>query len=318
MRLILIAFAALVLSCLPAQAQVCSFSMPNVNFGVIDTTANINFSTSVNFAATCTGVAGQTVRICPNFNNGSGGANASGSLRSMLAGATAMNYNIYRNTTYSNVWGSFIWGKSPTPPTLSIKLNGSGTGTVSSIVRLRVPSGQTALPPGIYSSSFAGTETRVNYAYSTVGNCSTISSLNRNPTQTPFTVSAQVAGGCSITASDVDFGTQTWLTANIDQTGTLSIRCPISVSYTIGLDGGATGAIDPTQRQMSNGVDDVTYGIYQNAARTLPWGNTIGSNTVSSTGTGSFQNFIAYLRIPPQTTPPADLYDDSVIVTVTY
>ncbi len=318
MRLILAVFAALVLSCLPAQAQVCNFTMPNVNFGAIDVTANINFNTTVNFVANCTGNPGATVRICPNFNTGSGGANASGSLRYMLAGTTQMNYNIFRNTAYSNVWGSFIWGRSPTPPGISIILNGSGTGSISRVVRARVPSGQTGLPAGTYSSSFAGAETRVNYAYSTVGNCSTISSLNRNPTQTPFTVTAQVAGGCSVTATDVDFGTQTLLNANLDQSSTISVRCPIAVPYTIGLDGGTSAATDPAQRLMTNGTDDIMYGIYQNAARTAAWGNTIGTNTVSATGTGAFQNFTAFLRIPPQATPPADIYDDSVVVTITY
>lgn len=317
MRLILV-FLAMMLLALPARAQVCSFTMPNVNFGTIDVTANVNFNTSVNFVASCTGTPGATVRICPNFNNGSGGANASGSLRTMLAGTTPMNYNIYRNTNYTTVWGSYTWGKSPIPPTLSFRLNGSGTGSISSIVRVRVPSGQTALPAGIYTSSFAGAETRVNYAYSTVGNCSTISSLNRNPTQTPFMVTAQVAGGCAVTATDVDFGTQTGLTANIDQASTVSVRCPIAVPYTIGLDGGTSAAADPTQRKMSNGIDTITYGIYRDAARTLPWGSTTGTNTVASSGTGSFQSFTAYLRLPPQPTPPADIYDDSVVVTITY
>lgn len=317
MRLIL-SFLAMVLLALPVRAQVCNFTMPNVNFGTIDVTANVNFNTSVNFVASCTGTPRATVRICPNFNNGSGGANATGSLRTMLAGTTPMNYNIYRNTNYTSVWGSSTWGKSPIPPTLSFRLNSSGTGSLSTIVRVRVPSGQTALPAGIYTSSFAGSETRVNYAYSTVGNCSTISSLNRNPTQTPFTVTAQVAGGCVVTATDVDFGTQTGLTANIDQASTLNVRCPISVPYSIGLDGGASGATDPAQRLMSNGVDDIMYGIYQNAARTTGWGNTIGTNTVAATGTGSFQSFTAYLRIPPQATPPASIYDDSVVVTITY
>jgi spore coat protein U-like protein len=304
--------------CLPAHAQVCSFTMPNVNFGAIDVTANINFNTTVNFVASCTGTPSTTVRICPNFNNGSSGASANGSLRYMLAGASRMNYNIYRNSTYSTVWGSYTWGKAPTPPALSVRLNSSGTGTISSIVRVRVPLGQTGLPAGVYSSSFAGAETRVNYAYSTVGNCPTISSLNRNPTQTPFTVTAQVAGGCSVTASDVNFGNQTSLAANIDQTSTLGVRCPAGIPYSIGLNGGASGATDPTQRKLSNGIDTITYGIYQNAARTVPWGSTIGTNTIAASGSGSFQNFIAYLRLPPQPTPPADIYEDAVVVTITY
>jgi spore coat protein U-like protein len=317
MRLILV-LAALLLAAVPARAQVCSFSMPNVNFGTIDVTSNINFDNAVNFTASCTGTPGATVRICPNFNTGSGGANASGSLRYMVAGANLMSYNIYRSTNMTTVWGSFIWGRTPTPPSISFKLSNAGTGSSTMAVRLRVQSGQTALPVGTYTSSFAGAETRVNYAYSSVGNCSAISSGNRNPTQTPFTVTAAVGGGCAVTAANADFGTQTALTANIDQTSAISVRCPVSTPYTIGLNGGTSNAADPTQRKMSNGIDAITYGIYRDAARTLPWGNTIGTNTASSTGTGAFQTFTAYLRLPPQVTPPADIYDDAVVVTITY
>ncbi|MBS0432870.1 MAG: spore coat protein U domain-containing protein, partial [Proteobacteria bacterium] len=52
--------------------------------------------------------------------------------------------------------------------------------------------------------------------------------------------------------------------------------------------------------------------------RTVVWGNTIGTNTVASTGTGSAQAFTVYGQVPAQTTPPAAVYNDTVNVTVTY
>jgi len=48
------------------------------------------------------------------------------------------------------------------------------------------------------------------------------------------------------------------------------------------------------------------------------WGNTIGTNTVASTGTGAAQSFTVYGRIPSQTTPAPATYTDTITVTVTY
>jgi spore coat protein U-like protein len=318
MRRRLLALLFLASAVADGHAQSCTFTMPNINFGTIDLTAGVNYSTTVNLTATCTGIAGRIVRICPNFNQGSGGANGSGSARYMLNGANQLVYNIYRNAAYTTVWGSYTWGLPPIPPTINITLNGAGNGTASRIVRARVPLGQGGLPVGPYASSFAGAQTRINYAYSTSGNCTTISSLNLNPTQTPFTVSAIAGGVCTVTATDLDFGTRTLLNSNADATNTISVRCPTGTPYQIGLDGGQAGASQPDQREMTNGTDSIVYGIYSNAARTTGWGDTIGTNTVGGTGSGAFQNYTAYGRIAPQTTPPADTYDDAIVVTVTY
>jgi spore coat protein U-like protein len=316
-RLLCVAAAFLFLN-VPASAQSCTFSMPNINFGNIDLTAGINYTSSVNLTSTCTGTPGQTIRICPNINAGTGGVNGSGSVRYMLNGASQLQYNLYRNTTYSSVWGSYIWGLPPQPSTVSLVLNSSGTGTIARAIRTRVPLGQGALPTGRYTSSFSGANTRLNYAYSSVGNCATITSLNLNPTQIPFTVSANAGTGCAVTATDLNFGTQTLLNANIDQTNQVSVRCATGVAYAVGFDGGLLLATNPTQRKLDNGFDQITYGLYRDAARSQPWGDIVGTNTVAGTGNGAFQNFTAYGRIPPQPTPPADIYDDTIVITVTY
>ena len=57
---------------------------------------------------------------------------------------------------------------------------------------------------------------------------------------------------------------------------------------------------------------------YRDLARTLPWGSTIGTNTVAGTGTGSAQAYTAYGHVPAQATPSAQTYTDTIVVTVTY
>jgi spore coat protein U-like protein len=95
------------------------------------------------------------------------------------------------------------------------------------------------------------------------------------------------------------------------------VQCTNSTPYTVALDGGTSGATDPTQRKMSKGAEKITYGLYQDSARSQGWGNTTGQ-TVGGTGTGSSQALTVYGRVASQTTPSAGSYSDSVVVTVTY
>ena len=134
----------------------------------------------------------------------------------------------------------------------------------------------------------------------------------------PFNVSANVVGGCTLATTNMNFGTVGVLTANLDTSNTISVSCSNLTPYTIGLSGGQSGTTDPTLRKMANGLSEVTYGIYQDSARTIPWGDTIGSNTISNIGNGSVQNFAAYGRVTVQNTPAAGIYSDTIIVTMTY
>lgn len=300
----------------PAVAQSCTFSMPDLNFGTIDLTQNINFDTTATFQASCSGLANRTVRVCPNFGAGSGGVAAGGNPRYLLSGASQMRFNIYRNATFTQVWGSRYWGYTPTPPTINVALNAAGTGTATVVARGRVPTGQTTLPIGYYQSSFAGGHTLVAYAYSTVGNCAAIGTTNA--TQVPFNVVANNRGTCTVTATTLDFGQRGLLDANIDATNQIAVTCTTNIPYQVGLNGGSASATDPTQRKMTLATRQITYGIYRDAARTLPWGNTIGANTVAGTGTGAAQTLVGYGRVPVQPTPAPGVYTDTIVVTVTY
>lgn len=315
----LIAVAAIVIVAgQPARAiaQSCTFSMPDLDFGDIDLTANTTFTTTSSFQVSCSGIAGRTVRVCPNFGAGTGGVAAGGNPRYMLSGANQLSYNIYRNAAMTTVWGSRFWGLAPTPPTINVVLNAAGVGTATFLARGLIPAGQTTKPAAIYLSSFSGTNTLVAYAYSTVGNCATIGSTNA--TQVPFTVRARNTGTCSVSATTLDFGKRGVLSANVDAQSQVTVTCTIGAAYNVGLDGGTTGAVDPTQRKMSLGATRITYGIYRDAARALPWGSTIGSNTVTGTGTGAASVINVYGRVPAQATPAPGIYTDTIIVTVTY
>jgi len=129
---------------------------------------------------------------------------------------------------------------------------------------------------------------------------------------------ATVLANCSVSATGVNFGSSGPINTNIDATGTVSVQCTNATPYTVALNGGNAAAGDPTQRKMSKGSETITYGLYQNSARNLPWGSTSGGNTVGGTGSGASQALTVYGRVASQAMPSPGTYTDTVVVTVTY
>jgi len=299
-----------------AEAQTCFFfGLNTIDFGNVDLGAGTPFTTTGQLQALCFGTTGRTIRICPNFGDGSGGSSA-GAPRFMLNGANQLAYNLYSDAAHTQVWGSYLWANPQTPPTLD--LPGGFIRFGARTVYGQIPAGQSSLPAGLYTSTFNGLNATISYAYSSVGNCAAISGgAGRNATIT-FNVRAQNIAACFVTATNVDFGVAGLLAANVDATGTVSVTCNGGTSYAVGLDGGLSGAVDPTQRKMTLGAGQVTYGLYRDAARSLGWGSTIGTDTISGTGNGAAMNYTVYGRVAPQTTPPPGTYTDTIVVTVTY
>ena len=300
-----------------ASAQSCTFTNANLNFGSIDMTGGSAFSTTATFNANCTGTPGNRIRVCANVFEGTGGLSGNADPRHMLSGANSLNFNIFKNAAYSNIWGARYWAHTPRHKSFRLRLNGAGVKSKNITMRSRINAGQPATAPGFYTSVFSGTYTEVYYAYNGVGNCSTIIGLG-GAVQVPFTASATVLASCTVSAGNMDFGTSGIITSNKDASNTIAVQCTNTTPYNIGLDGGLTGAASPTARKMASGPNQVTYGIYRDAARTLPWGDNIGTNTQTGTGNGATQNFTAYGRVLPQTTPPSGTYSDTIVVTVTY
>jgi spore coat protein U-like protein len=138
-------------------------------------------------------------------------------------------------------------------------------------------------------------------------------------TTSTFQSQITIQASCTINStSTLNFGSQGLLTANIDQTSTIQVQCTNTAPYNIGLDAGTATGATVTTRKMTNGGATVSYSLFSDSARTINWGNTVGTDTVSSTGTGAAQSFTVFGRVPPQTTPAAATYNDTITVTVTY
>jgi spore coat protein U-like protein len=294
-----------------AHAATCSFTVTTVAFGSVDVTANAAVDTTATASITCSGLALTSVQVCVNFGAGSGGATNAAN-RFMLSGANQLRYSLYSDAARTAVWGSDLWaGAGAASVSINVPLL-LGTNTVTSTVYGRVFSGQQTVPAGSYLSSFSSTDAEIKYGAIGLG-CNTLPST----ATTTFNVTATVPTTCTVAANNLDFGTVGVLSTNTDASTTLSPVCTNGTPYNVGLDKGANGG-SVTARQMKAGSALINYSLFSNSGRTTNWGNTVGTDTVAGTGTGSAQSLTVYGRIPPQATPSPATYNDTIVVTLTY
>jgi spore coat protein U-like protein len=134
-----------------------------------------------------------------------------------------------------------------------------------------------------------------------------------------FSVQMTVTSSCVINSTaTLNFGSQGVLVANVNGTSALAVQCTNTTPYNIGLDQGQGSGATVAARKMTNGPNTITYTLYSDTNRTVLWGNTVGTNTVTGTGNGASQSYIVYGRVPPQTTPMPGAYSDTITVVVTY
>lgn len=320
MSLRLLPLTAVVLLCgkNAAMAQVCTFSMTNIDFGNVSLTGGNFQQTTGTLTANCSGTANQQIRVCANINAGSGGVHASGDPRYMTQGAARLGYNLFKSNGVGQTWGSYTWAPSSRPPAITVNLGGGGSGTTATTVYARIYNGQSTTGTGTYSSSFAGAQSQIDYGYAASFNCS--SSLSSRSQSVPFVVRTTNNSSCTVSSTALNFGTQPDLSANRDATNTITVNCSPGTAYTVGLNNGSSGGTGPASRRMQNAAATsfITYGIYRDVSRTQAWGNTPGIDTASATGTGVSQVFTGYGRVPAQSAPLANIHTDTVVVTITY
>jgi spore coat protein U-like protein len=190
-------------------------------------------------------------------------------------------------------------------------------GTTNFIVYARVLGSQQSATPGAYTATFT-LNPFLRYGR-TQSSSACPGPLNDEQTaRTSFNVTATVLATCSVSATNMNFGTTGLLTSNIDTTSTITANCVSGTPYNVGLSAGNGAGATAASRKMTSGAHIVNYSLYSNSGRTTVWGNTVGVDTVSATGTGNGQNFTVYGRVPAQTTPSIGTYADTIVVTVTY
>ncbi len=295
----------------PVSAQVCTFSNTGINFGIVNAQARRSVTATGTVSANCTGTRNSTITICPNIGAGSGGSNATASVRYMSSGTEQIGYNLYQSTGQQQVWGSYVWAFAPRPPTMSVRLSNAGSGSTQQTLNAQM--NRANVSPGVFISSFSGANTLFDYGYAPGHNCSVISS---RAVQVPFTVQVASLGSCTVTTTPMDFGQLTDLTTVKDTTNTVTVNCSRRTPYTVSLGNGTSGATSPGTRRMTatGTTNTISYGVYTNAARSVLW----GVNGFSGRGNGNNQIYTGYGRLPAQGFPDAADYSDTLIVTITY
>ncbi|GGP37365.1 Csu type fimbrial protein [Shewanella saliphila] len=147
-------------------------------------------------------------------------------------------------------------------------------------------------------------------------------------------VSLVIGEGCAVNGTadagaginkfgSVDFGEQSNLDLFIDAesagaagAGSIELTCNTSLAYSVALDDGSNPQAG--QRRVSRGgLDFVNYELYQDAARSVRWGE--GPQSQALTGTGAVQPLTIYGRVlAGQTTPAAGNYLDTVRMTISW
>jgi spore coat protein U-like protein len=138
-----------------------------------------------------------------------------------------------------------------------------------------------------------------------------------------FNVTATVLAACSVSATDLIFGSYSASTATpTDISNSMSITCTNALPYTVALDGGTTAA-SVAARTMTDSATPTAhllkYFLYSNSSRTTLWGDgTSGTSTIGGTGTGATATLNVYGRIPAGQFLNAGSYSDKITITISY
>lgn len=131
-----------------------------------------------------------------------------------------------------------------------------------------------------------------------------------------FAVTVTVSAVCTIAATSLTFAAYAGqLDAN---TSTMTITCTNSTPYNVGLSAGGGPSATVTTRAMQNGALTTPYALYRDAAMTLNWGATIGTDEVAGTGNGAAQTLTVYGRIAAGLYPTPGAYTDAITATINF
>jgi len=270
----------------PAAAQSCTISATSVAFGTY-TGPLINVTGTL--TAKCTGNA--------NYDIGLNAGTASGATvtnRSMTGPASAlMGYGLYSDAGYSVNWGN-------SSSTGWVSKSGPGSSSTNYTVYAQLPVGEYAAV-GSYSDTITATVFVGGVSFAT----------------TTFSVTVTVAANCAISANNLAFGT--YAGSLISSTSIITATCTSGTTYNVGLNAGTATGATVTNRSMAGPASALlSYKLFSNSGYTANWGNTVGTDTVAGTGTGSAQSLTVYGQVPAGQLSTPGSYTDTITATITY
>jgi len=267
-----------------AAAAACSVSVPTINFGTYTGTLLTPGATSM--TVTCGLLTLYTVAL-----NAGVGVGATTTTRKMTGpGPTELNYGMFQNSSRTANWGNTI-----------DTVSGTGTGSAQTLqIFPQLAAGQ-IIQPGTYTDTITVT----------------VTPFLSTAVTTTFTVTATVLATCTVSANTLNFGNYTG--SLIDASSAVTVNCTNLTVFNIGLNAGtATGATVTTRKMTSLTSATLKYTLFRDSARTVNWGNTVGTDTLAAQANGTAVQYGVFGRMAAGQSGNPALYSDTIIVTVTY
>jgi spore coat protein U-like protein len=254
--------------------------------------------------------------ICISMGSGPGG---SYSPRYLDDKGEKLAFNLYKDASLSNVWGSIDAGGSPSGVAVLLPLpaNSGHKGTIDVYGGIAT-AGQTGKPRGWYDTAYiGGWPVKISYMEHIPGNPVSCNNAFTAVDTTTFYIQAIVSSDCRIDGtSAMDFGTVPGsLDRSLDSQATVTVTCN-GTAYRVGLSNGLHA--QGSRRRMRAPGGYVEYELYRDANRTARWGNNLWHDGVAQTGNGLPQSLPVYGRVPEQNITVEGIYSDTITVTVEY
>jgi len=263
----------------------CTVSAPTMAFGLY--TGALLTPGATPMTVTCFLFTGYTVAL-----NAGVGVGATTTTRKMTGpGGAELSYRMFQNSSHTTNWGNTVGIDT---------VAGTGTSSPQTInIYPQAAAGQ-IVAPGTYTDTIT---------ISVAGTLGTVTTM--------FTVTATVPATCTVSASALSFGNYSG--ALVNAASALTVTCTNLATFNIGLNAGtATGATVTTRKMTSPALATLNYTLFRDSARTQNWGNTVGTDTLLSQGTGTAVMYGVFGQIPEGQLANPAVYTDTIIATITY
>ncbi|HEY9240304.1 MAG TPA: spore coat U domain-containing protein [Burkholderiaceae bacterium] len=133
----------------------CNVSTTSVAFGSYNPLSAGHVTSTGNVRVSCGGAAGLAIPVTLTLSAGTSGSMAA---RQMASGPRRLNYNVYVNTAYFNVWGDGSGATLTQGAWITLNLLGLAP-PLDFTVYGRIPGGQSSVAPGAYTDTLVVTLT---------------------------------------------------------------------------------------------------------------------------------------------------------------
>jgi spore coat protein U-like protein len=198
------AFAACIIATPAVAIITCTISMTDLPFGSINVLLGSAVDSTGTITISCSGAtANTTYRFCTDIRGGPDELN--NLQRRMISGANYLNFDLYKDAGRTVQWGDYVTPDLGGGSQNDFTSNGAGNISATLPVYGRVAGSQQSAIPGSYAEVMSPHPNGALHYGATpaAGNCLV---QTQTPVQYSFIVSATVLTSCSVSATDVNFG----------------------------------------------------------------------------------------------------------------